>query len=100
MSGTSYAGYWKIWLVLLALTLGMIFLDQVEGPRGLMILVLLAAMLVKATLIVGYFMHLRYESMVLKMAVVFGLFVNGAILFALIAPDAKRILAMTLGGSL
>ncbi len=86
--------YWGIWFVLLVLTLVMIGIDTMEGPRVLLVLVLLVAMLVKAGLIGGVFMHLRFERVFLWMSVLVGLLINGAILFGLIAPDGLRIYGM------
>lgn len=89
-----YRTYIRIWLVLLALTVVMLFLDTAPIPRGLLIGVLMVAMLAKAGLIGGWFMHLRFERMVLGLAVFFGLLLNGAILFLLIVPDGLRIFRM------
>jgi caa(3)-type oxidase subunit IV len=89
-----YGTYIRIWLVLLALTVVMLFLDTAPVPRGLLIGVLVVAMLAKAGLISGWFMHLRFERLVLGLAVALGLLLNGAILFVLIAPDSLRIFRM------
>jgi len=86
--------YWITWSVLLGLTLTMLVLDQLSMPRLLFVVVMLAAMSAKATLIAGTFMHLRFERVVLVVMIVVGLFVNGAILYGLIVPDAVRILGM------
>lgn len=86
--------YWGIWLILLVLTLVMIGIDTMEGPRPVLVMVLLTAMMVKAVLIGGYFMHLRFERVFLWMSVLVGLLINGAILFGLIVPDALRIHGM------
>ncbi len=86
--------YWVTWGILLGLTLLMIVLDQTPMARQLFVVVMLAAMSVKATLIAGTFMHLRAERLALMLMVVVGLFVTGAILFGLIVPDAFRILEM------
>jgi cytochrome c oxidase subunit IV len=59
------------------------------------VLFMLLAMMTKAAIIAGNFMHLRSERLPLVMTVVVGLLVVGAILFALIAPDAVRIHQMT-----
>jgi caa(3)-type oxidase subunit IV len=89
-----YGTYIRIWLVLLALTVVMLFLDTAPVPRGILIGTLVVAMLAKAGLISGWFMHLRFERLVLGLAVALGLLLNGAILFALIAPDSLRIFRM------
>lgn len=89
-----YKLYWTIWGILLTLTLIMLVLDQAPMPRVLFVLVMLAAMLTKASLIGIYFMHLRFERVAIAWMVCIGLLVNGAILYGLIVPDAFRILEM------
>lgn len=86
--------YWITWSFLLGLTLIMLVLDQMPMPRALFATVMLVAMLTKATLIAATFMHLRFERMSLVLMIVIGLFLNGAFLFGLIAPDAVRISGM------
>jgi len=71
-------------------------LDSAQVSRSLLLTVLLGAMLVKATLIAGNFMHLRHEHRGLIATVVVGLFVMGLVLYVLIAPDASRIHDMVL----
>ncbi len=96
--------YWKIWLILLIVTLVMIFIDRPTaqalqgadsaGSSGVLVIVLLLAMLLKAFLIASYFMHLRFEKLFLQLSVLVGLLINGAILYVLIAPDGSRIFGM------
>ncbi|MDX1382288.1 MAG: cytochrome C oxidase subunit IV family protein [Thermoanaerobaculia bacterium] len=86
--------YWRIWLVLLGLTVGMIVIDGASLPLGLMVGVLVVAMLAKAGLIASYFMHLRYEGILLILSVLLGLAVLGFILWGLMVPDGHRIMGM------
>jgi cytochrome c oxidase subunit 4 len=86
--------YWTTWWILLSLTVIMLVVDSLEMPRGVFLTILLSAMLVKASLIGAYFMHLRFERVSLTLMVIVGLFINGAILFGLIVPDAVRIRGM------
>ena len=94
-SASEYAIYWKVWGVLLLLTVTMIFVDQAAIPRTALILVLIAAMLTKTVLISGWFMHLRHEHRALGLGLFVGLVVTGVVLFVLILPDAGRILEQT-----
>ncbi len=87
--------YWRIWSMLLVLTLIMVFIDRSPLTRGLLVSVLVVAMLAKASLIAGYFMHLRFERLKLILIVVVGLLITGFVLFALIAPDGMRILDLS-----
>lgn len=86
--------YWIVWGVLLALTLTMVILDQAPLPRTTFVLLMLGAMLAKATMIAAYFMHLRFERWPLVLGIVLGLPINAAILYLLIVPDALRIFSM------
>lgn len=87
-----YRLYWVIWGVLLALTLLMMVVGSVTIPKGVLVGILLVAMLVKASLIGGYFMHLRFERLALVISVAAGLLATAAVLFFLIAPDGVRVL--------
>ncbi len=87
--------YWRIWFFLLALTLMMVFVDQSPISRVALVLILVIAMLSKAALIAGYFMHLRFEKSNLIVIVVIGLLITGFLLFALIAPDGIRALSLS-----
>ncbi len=89
---TSYRTYWSIWGMLLALTLIMIVLEAAGFPRVFTILVLVGAMMTKATLIAGWFMHLRFERVALVLAVVVGTLATAALLFFLLIPDGLSIL--------
>ena len=89
--------YWRIWGMLLALTLVMLFLDQAPMPQPLFVTIMVAAMLTKASLIAAYFMHLKYEHRFLQATLVVGLLINGAFMFALFVPDALRIYRMING---
>ena len=107
-SSGGYAIYWRIWGVLLVVTLVMIFVDRptaaalgdVEAglPRGLLVGILIVAMLLKAYLIAAYFMHLRFERPALGISVLVGLLINGFILFGLIVPDGLGLLGMRMMG--
>jgi caa(3)-type oxidase subunit IV len=95
-TGTAGNGriYWMTWGVLLIITMIMLLLDSAHVSRSMLLTVLLGAMVVKATLIAGNFMHLRHEHAGIIFTVVVGLFVMGLILYVLIAPDAARIQQM------
>ena len=89
-----YRLYWKTWGILLVLTLVMLVVEVLHLPRLLMVLALVAFMLVKAAMIAGNFMHLRFEHWTLVATVALGLLLTGTIMFALMAPDGLRILAL------
>jgi len=56
-----YGVYGVTWFWLLVVTVAEIGVTLVHVPRGLLIFSLVALALVKAALIMAYFMHLRWE---------------------------------------
>ena len=86
--------YWITWAVLLAFTIVMLWADGAAIPRLAFVVFMVAAMLTKASIIAGNFMHLRRESVWMVVTVVVGLIGTGTILYVLIAPDAARIHGM------
>ncbi len=89
--------YWITWGILLVVTVLMLWADGASASisRAVFVIFMVAAMLLKATLIGSNFMHLRFERGTLVATVVVGLLITGTILFILIAPDAARIHQMT-----
>jgi caa(3)-type oxidase subunit IV len=83
--------YWRVWCALLIITLLMVSFDRSPVSRALLVVVLVSAMLLKASLIAAWFMHLRFERRALAVIVAVGLLFTGAILFGLLVPDAVRI---------
>ncbi len=84
----SYKVYWSIWVVLLVLTLIMIGVEALSLPAGIGVLVLVGAMMTKATLITGWFMHLKFETRFIMLVLVLGTLLTAAFLVFLLAPDA------------
>ena len=93
-SAGSYKGYWITWGILLVLTGIMLAADSLPWAKFAVIGLLLAAMLVKISLIGGEFMHLRFERPVLILAVAGSILFFSAFLFILIAFDGVRIARM------
>ena len=89
-----YAVYWRTWAFLLLLTVLMFFVDRLDMPALPFALIMVTAMLVKAGLIAGIFMHLRHEAVDLAAAIAVAILGCGVVLYVLIAPDALRIAAM------
>ena len=56
-----YRGYWILWLILLAVTVIMILIEGANLPLGLLAAILLVGSAIKATLIIFYYMHLKFE---------------------------------------
>ena len=93
-----YRGYWILWAVLLAVTLLMIAIEGAGLPAALAVVLLLFGSAIKATLIIFYYMHLRFEHLSLILTVLVGLFVTSILMFVLPAYDGFHILASRIFG--
>ena len=79
----------SIWVWLVGLTLVEIFLAYKPMPIHLMLIVLLGLSIIKAALIVAYFMHLKFERLSLILTIVPMLVVCIMLLFVFF-PDSFR----------
>lgn len=91
---TVYKMYWKTWGFLLVLTSIMLFAEALSMPKALVVTILILIMLVKAGLIGGQFMHLRFEKPGLAFMVAGCILFFGAFLFVVISFDGMRIWKM------
>ncbi|HEX6186374.1 MAG TPA: cytochrome C oxidase subunit IV family protein [Pyrinomonadaceae bacterium] len=74
---------------LLALTLVEVFLAYIHVPLTLMLTILIGLSLIKAAMIIAYFMHLRFERMSLVLTLIPTLVVCICLLF-IVFPDSFR----------
>src|SRR2546421_3655026 len=79
----------SIWGWLVALTLVEIFLAYRPMPLNYMLVILLGLSIIKAALIVAYFMHLRFERLSLILTIVPALVICICLLLAFF-PDSFR----------
>lgn len=79
----------NVLLGLLVLTLVEVFLAYIHVPLTLMLIILIGLSLIKAAMIVAYFMHLRFERMSLVLTLVPTLVVCICLLF-IVFPDSFR----------
>ena len=79
-----------IWGVLLALTALEVFLAYIQINVTLMLIILMGASIIKAALIVAYFMHLKFERLSLILTIVPTIVVL-LCLFAVLFPDSFRL---------
>ena len=91
--GSTYKIYWVTWGILLVITVAMLAAEKFHLPRVFLVLFLVVFMLVKATMITGNFMHLRYEQRNLAFIVALGLLVTSAILFSFLTPESISVRA-------
>ncbi len=89
-----YKSYWVTWGILLAITGFMLVADSWSFSKPFLVVLLMVAMMIKALLISGQFMHLRFEKLELVLAVAGTILFFSAFLFVLIAFDGLRILKM------
>ncbi len=91
MSDTSHAqpNYVAIWIALLVL-LGVSVAAGYAGQKALATALVFGIAAVKAILVIGYYMHLRFEPRWVLMALVSALLLIGA-LFIGLYPDIVRV---------
>ncbi len=80
-----------IWAWLLALTAVEVFLAYIHLDLTLMLTILLGLSIIKAALIMAYFMHLRFERLTLVLTLVPALVICICLLF-IFFPDGRRAL--------
>lgn len=90
-----YRVYWVTWALLLVITVAMLAAEKFHMPRIFLVVFLLAFMMVKAVMIGGNFMHLRFEKSNLGIMVLCGIMVTSLILFVYITPEAHSVLEKT-----
>ena len=91
VSGNPYRIYRVTWVILLIITMAMLGAEAFHLPRIFLIVFLLAFMMVKATMIGGNFMHLRYEKPSLALMVAAGILVTSLILYSFISREFRYI---------
>ena len=96
-SGNPYRIYWITWGILLCITVTMLVAEKFHMPPWFLVLFLLAFMMVKAVMISGWFMHLRFERSNLALMVATGILLTSVILFAFITPETWSILEKSAG---
>ena len=86
-----YRTYWIIWAFLLVATLVMIAIGEANLSLTARVVLLLLGSALKASLIVFYFMHLRFEKAALVVVVLVGIFVTSTLMFMVPAYDGTQI---------
>ena len=79
----SYTTYWRAWLCLLVITVTMVFIGSAP--------VLIGGMMLKATIIALWFMHLRYERLDFVLCVIISIFCTALLLYLLILSDGRAM---------
>jgi cytochrome c oxidase subunit 4 len=89
--------YISVWIWLLVLTAVEVFLGYKHLPPATMLVLLLGLSLVKAALIIAYFMHLRFEKSSLTWTLMPPLVICIVLMIAFSFPDGIRLLEMRRG---
>ena len=83
----------KIWAALLILTAVEVLLAYLQTPLLIMLTVLLGLSVIKAVLIIAYFMHLKFERLSLFLTL-FPMLIFCIVLMLIFLGDAYRIPVM------
>ena len=84
-----------VWISLVVITLGEVYIAYLEFPVVTMLLMLIGLSVLKAGLIVAYFMHMRFEKIGLFLTLVPAtIFCIG--MMTVIFPDSMRLLHIRL----
>jgi cytochrome c oxidase subunit IV len=84
----------KVWIWLVAITFIEVFLAYERLRPELMLTLLVVLSLVKAALIVSYFMHLKYEKISLTLLLVPSTIFCICMIIIFFMPDGARLLQM------
>ena len=88
--GPSVPAFAKIWVALLVMTAIEVFLAYEQVPTLIMLTALLGLSVVKAALIIAYFMHLKFEQFSLFLTL-FPMLIFCIILMLVFLGDAARL---------
>jgi cytochrome c oxidase subunit 4 len=83
----------KIWIVLLVLTGVEVFLAYIQLPTLIMLVAFLGLSIIKAAMIIAYFMHLKFERFSLFLTL-FPMLILCILLMFIAMPDSQRLLNM------
>jgi cytochrome c oxidase subunit IV len=85
--------FFVVWAALLVLTAVEVYLTYQNMPAVRMLTILIGLSLIKAALIIGYFMHMKYEISRMKWLTMCSL-VACLALMMIFFPDALRIISL------
>ena len=88
----------KVWIGLLIFTLAEVFLGYIQFGVVLMLTLLMGLSLVKEAMIMGYFMHLKFDAPGLSWTVVVPMVVCILIMIGYFFPDGYRLLEFGFAG--
>ncbi len=92
-ASASVATFGKVWVVLLVLTGIEVLLAYEQVPSLIMLTVLVGLSIIKAALIIAYFMHLKFERLSLFLTL-FPMLIVCIVLMLMFLGDAARLPGM------
>ena len=93
VASATTATFAKVWVTLLVLTGVEVFLAYEQVPTMIMLTVLVGLSIIKAALIIAYFMHLKFERLSLFLTL-FPMLIFCIVLMLIFLGDASRIPSM------
>jgi cytochrome c oxidase subunit 4 len=84
----------NVWVALLALTGVEVFLAYLHVPPLIMLTALVGLSIIKAALIIAYFMHLRFERLSLFLTLFPMLILCILLLLIMFLPDSTRMMEL------
>jgi cytochrome c oxidase subunit 4 len=91
--GGTTKSFSTIWVILLFLTGVEVFLAYEQVPLLIMLTALMGLSVIKAAMIIAYFMHLKFERFSLFLTL-FPMLVLCIVLMLIFMPDANRLLTL------
>ena len=82
-----------VWVALIILTAIEVFLAYIQLQPVLMLIILVGLSIIKAALIIAYFMHMKFERLSLFLTL-FPMLIFCILLLFILMPDAQRALSM------
>src|ERR1700683_4411330 len=93
-AGASVGTNLGLWIGLVAITGLEVFLAYMDLPPTLMLSILVVLSLVKAAMIMSFFMHLKYEKFSLVLFLIPAMIFCICMMFIFFFPEASRLLQM------
>jgi cytochrome c oxidase subunit 4 len=94
--GASIATFSKVWIILLVLTGAEVLLAYEQVPTMIMLTILVGLSVIKAALIIAYFMHMKFEKLSLFLTL-FPMLIFCIVLMLVFLGDATRLPLMRPG---
>jgi cytochrome c oxidase subunit 4 len=90
VDGSTTVTFAKVWIVLLVLTGAEVLLAYEQVPTMIMLTILVGLSVIKAAMIIAYFMHLKFEKLSLFLTL-FPMLIFCIVLMLVFLGDAGRI---------